>query len=84
MSASVSQQVLDILQKLPLEDQKMVLDFAVNLQHKQALTSDSSETPRSFFDVAKDYIGRGEGPSDLLTNPDYMKGYGEDSPAGNS
>jgi hypothetical protein len=84
MSASISQQVLDTLQKLSLEDQKMVLDFAVDLQHKQALISDSSETPRSFFDVAKEYIGRGEGPGDLLTNPDYMKGYGEDSPASHS
>ena len=32
---------------------------------------------RSFFEVAGDLIGAGEGPRDLSTNPDYLKGYGE-------
>jgi hypothetical protein len=31
----------------------------------------------SFFDVAKDLIGAGEGPGDLSTNPDYLQGYGQ-------
>lgn len=82
MSVSISQQVLDTLQNLSSEDQKMVLDFAVNLQNQKSATS--AEPAQSFFDVAKEYIGRGEGPGDLLTNPDYMKGYGKDSPASNS
>ncbi|MBW4443940.1 MAG: hypothetical protein KME10_22480 [Plectolyngbya sp. WJT66-NPBG17] len=84
MSVSIPQQVLDTLQALSLEDQKMVLDFAVNLQSKKSSTPDTSESPRSFFDVAREYIGRGEGASDLSTNPDYMKGYGEDETAGDS
>ena len=32
---------------------------------------------RSFFEMAGDLIGAGEGPGDLSTNPDYLKGYGE-------
>lgn len=84
MSVSIPQQVLDTLQTLSPEEQKMVLEFAVKLQHKQVPTSNSPESFQSFFDVAREFIGQGEGPSDLLTNPDYMKGYGQDSPASHS
>jgi hypothetical protein len=34
-------------------------------------------TPKSFFDVAQNLIGAGEGSGDISTNPDYMKGYGQ-------
>jgi len=33
--------------------------------------------PISFLEAAKDFIGSQEGPEDLSTNKDYMKGYGQ-------
>jgi len=33
--------------------------------------------PISFLEAAKDFIGCLEGPKDLSTNKDYMKGYGQ-------
>jgi hypothetical protein len=33
--------------------------------------------PISFLEAAKDFIGSLEGPEDLSTNKDYMKGYGQ-------
>ena len=32
---------------------------------------------RSFLEVAHAFIGAGEGPGDLSTNPSYMQGYGQ-------
>ena len=37
----------------------------------------AGNSERSFFDMAGNLIGAGEGPGDLSTNPDYLKGYGE-------
>jgi hypothetical protein len=33
--------------------------------------------PVSFLEAAKEFIGSLEGPEDLSTNKDYMKGYGQ-------
>jgi len=33
--------------------------------------------PISFLEAAKDFVGSLEGPEDLSTNKDYMKGYGQ-------
>lgn len=33
--------------------------------------------PASFFDLAGDLLGQRTGPSDLSTNPKYMKGFGK-------
>lgn len=81
MSTSIQKQVLDGLQQLSSEDQQTVLNLVVSLQNK---LSQSSETPRSFLNVAGEYVGRGEGVSDLSTNPEYMKGYGENASTGHS
>lgn len=35
------------------------------------------EEPISFLEAAKNYIGSLEGPEELSTNKDYMKGYGQ-------
>jgi hypothetical protein len=37
----------------------------------------AEEEPISFLEAAKDFIGSLEGPEDLSTNKDYMKGYGQ-------
>ncbi|MBE9011976.1 hypothetical protein IQ250_17395 [Pseudanabaenaceae cyanobacterium LEGE 13415] len=81
MSTSIQQQVLDGLQQLSSDDQQTVLNLVVSLQNK---LPQSSETSRSFLDVAGEYVGRGEGASDLSTNPEYMKGYGENTATGHS
>ena len=36
-----------------------------------------AERPMSALELAGDLVGRGEGPIDLSTNPQYMEGYGE-------
>lgn len=41
------------------------------------LTNDQPATGISCADLAGDLIGSVEGPSDLATNPKYMKGYGQ-------
>ncbi|MBD1822585.1 hypothetical protein H6F51_08755 [Cyanobacteria bacterium FACHB-DQ100] len=84
MSASVQQQVLDGLQRLSSEEQQLVLDLVISLQNKHAQSSELLETPQSFLDVAGEYIGRGEGASDLSTNPEYMEEYGENASTGHS
>ncbi|MGG6270189.1 hypothetical protein ACQ4M3_34910 [Leptolyngbya sp. AN03gr2] len=81
MSAQIQQQVLDGLQQLSSEDQQTVLNLVISLQNKHP---QSSETPQSFLDVAGEYVGRGEGASDLSTNPEYMEGYGENASTGHS
>lgn len=81
MSASIQQQVLEGLQQLSSEEQQVVLDLVVSLRNQH---SQSSKTPQSFLDVAGEYVGRGEGASDLSTNPEYMKGYGENASTGHS
>jgi len=36
-----------------------------------------AKEPVSFLEAAKEFIGSLEGPEDLSTNKDYMKGYGQ-------
>lgn len=74
----LSEQILQPVEALPIEDQQ-VLDFVEFLQAKrqQARMTETETGPRSFFEVAQASIGAGEGPSDLSTNPDYMRGYGQ-------
>lgn len=84
MSAQIQQQVLDGLQRLSSEEQQIVLNLVVSLQNKHSQSSSLSETPQSFLDVAGEYVGRGEGESDLSTNPEYMEGYGENASTSHS
>jgi hypothetical protein len=75
----VSEQILHTVEVLSAEDQQQVLDFAEFLWAKrQRVRLIAPETaPRSFFEVAQVWIGAGEGPGDLSTNPNYMQGYGQ-------
>ncbi len=74
----LSKQILNTVDALPDMDQRQVLDFADFLRLRRsksiALQIDSD---RSFFEVAGDLIGAGEGLGDLSTNAEYLKGYGE-------
>ena len=40
------------------------------------MTKLAGNSERSFFEMVGDLIGAGEGPGDLSTNSDYLKGYG--------
>lgn len=73
-----SEEILKVVEALPDIDRRQVLDFADFLRLKKARSIASPvDSERSFFEVAGDLIGAGEGPGDLSTNPDYLKGYGE-------
>ena len=74
-----SEKILQIIQSLSEKDQQQVLDFAEFLRSRrqQSLAIEDKAAPQSFFEVARDVIGIGEGPGDLSTNPAYMQGYGE-------
>jgi Ribbon-helix-helix protein, copG family len=37
----------------------------------------NGERPVSALELAGDFVGCGEGPGDLSTNPKYMEGFGE-------
>jgi hypothetical protein len=75
----LSEQILQTVEALSVEEQQQVLNFVQLLwvKRQQARTSESATASRSFFDVAQAVIGAGEGPGDLSTNPDYMQGYGQ-------
>ncbi len=83
----LSEQILQTIEELPTADQLEVLDFAefiwAKRQQSKATEFDNNpaappgQAQRSFFEVAKDSIGAGEGPGDLSTNLDYMQGYGQ-------
>lgn len=76
----LSEQILQAVEVLPSEDQRQVLEFVEFLWAKRQgiETPEAETTSRSFFEVAHDWIGAGEGAGDLSTNPDYMQGYGQD------
>ena len=92
MTASVmTSAVISILSSIdrlsPNEQQEIVLGLLERMAGDE-LTLESGmrsvlmakltgKSERSFFEVAGDLIGAGEGPGDLSTNPDYLKGYGE-------
>lgn len=75
----LSTQILQMVEALPAEDQRQVLEFVEGVwaKRQQARTMEPESTPRSFFEVAQALIGAGEGSGDLSTNPDYMQGYGQ-------
>lgn len=68
------------LKMLPFEKQQEVLDFIEFLQAKvnQQGGARSNQQPGiSALEAAGDLIGCVEGPEDLSTNPEYLKGFGE-------
>ena len=78
----LTQQVVQAIERLPEVEQRQILDFVEFLMAKhqksnELLRVEESEEPKSFAETARDIIGMGEGPGDLSTNPNYMKGYGE-------
>jgi len=75
----LSEQILQTVEALSIEDQRQILDFVEFLQAKRQQTrmADADTVPQSFFEVAQAAIGAGEGPGDLSTNPVYMQGYGQ-------
>jgi hypothetical protein len=75
----LSERILQTVEALPTEDQRQVLDFVefIRAKRQQARTTEPETAERSFFEVAQDLIGAGEGLGDLSTNPDYMQGYGQ-------
>lgn len=78
----LAQQVVQGIECLPEASQQQVLDFIEFLivKHQESdgqVLAGESEEPKSFAEAAGDIIGMGEGPGDLSTNPDYMKGYGQ-------
>ena len=75
----LSEQILQTVEALPIEDQQQVLDFVefIWAKRQKASTTELETTPRSFFEVAQASIGVGERPGYLSTNPEYMQGYGQ-------
>jgi hypothetical protein len=74
----LSEQILSAVDDLPDMDQRQVLDFVDFLRLRRAkLIAVQPESDRSFFEVAGEWIGAGEGPGDLSTNAEYLKGYGK-------
>ncbi|TFI51585.1 DUF2281 domain-containing protein [Mastigocladus laminosus UU774] len=75
----LSEQILQTVEALSVEDQQQVLDFVEFLRTKRqkSRTVEPEIAHQSFFEVAKAAIGSGEGPGDVSTNPDYMQGYGQ-------
>ena len=75
----IQQQIIEILQTLPLIEQQKVLDFAEFLQSKQQISQPEPEKPISVLELAGDLIGSLQGgPPDLSTNKKYMEGFGEE------
>lgn len=77
--SNLSEQILQTVEALSIEDQRQVLDFVEFLRAKrqQPRIAATEAASRSFLEVAQAAIGAGEGPGDLSTNPDYMQGYGQ-------
>ena len=74
----LSEEILKAVEDLHDIDRQQVLNFADFLRLKKANSiALPMNSERSFFEVAGDLIGAGEGPGDLSTNADYLKGYGE-------
>ena len=78
----LTQQVVEGIEGLPEASQRQILDFVEFLvaKHQESTgqsLSEKREEPKSLAETARDIIGMGEGPGDLLTNPKYMEGYGQ-------
>lgn len=76
---ALSEQILKTVEVLSESERRQLLDYAEFLKFKRRreITSDAEAEPKSFLEVAGDIIGMAEGPGDLLSNPDYMSGYGQ-------
>lgn len=44
---------------------------------REYLAKEDEEITVTAYDLAKDFLGCGEGPSDLSSNKKYMEGYGQ-------
>jgi len=58
----LSEQILQTVEALPIEDQQQVLDFVefIWTKRQKASTTEPETTPRSFFQVAQASIGVGD------------------------
>ena len=75
---ALSEQILKTVETLPERAQRQLLDHAEFLQFKQQQANgNGDDEPKSFLEGAKDAIGIAEGPGDLLSNPEHMRGYGQ-------
>ena len=79
MITPLVEQIMQIVQALPEEEQRKVLDFVefMKARHQEAMSIETNDAPHSFLETAQETIGMGEGLGDLSTNPVYMKGYGQ-------
>lgn len=67
---------MEEFESLPSDEQAKVIDFIHVLKSRRSLNDLPVETP-SLFDLVKDLAGIvKDGPSDLSSHPDHMKGYG--------
>jgi hypothetical protein len=77
LMTQIEQQMIETFRSLPLEKQEELLNFAeflkAKLDHRESMPAASI----SAFDAAGDLIGCVEGPDDLSTNKEYMKGFGQ-------
>jgi len=73
---TLKQSAITAISQLPntatLNDIQAILKFKLD---KNIIKAEPE--PISFLEAAKDFIGCLEGPEDLSTNKDYMKGYGQ-------
>ncbi|MEM1040998.1 MAG: hypothetical protein AAGI91_00050 [Bacteroidota bacterium] len=70
------QELIEAVRQLPPEQRRQ---FEVAYERMRSGGDGAEADERSAYDKLKHLIGRAEGPPDLSTNPDYMKGFGEDS-----
>ena len=78
------EQAIAKIQQLPEPLAQEVIDYVDFLMYKHHLPpmlpehqETAPEDSPSFYDLAKPYLGIGEGPADLSTNKDYFVGFGE-------
>ncbi len=74
---TLKQSAITAISQLP--DTANINDIVVvlyQIRREKEAVNQTEAKPVSCFDLMKDYIGCAEGPEDLSTNKDYMKGYG--------
>jgi len=74
---TLKQSAITAISQLP--ETATINDIQARLEQLQlgGNTIKVEKEPISFLEAAKDFIGSLEGPEDLSTNKDYMKGYGQ-------
>ena len=74
---TLKQSAITAISQLP--ETATINDIQARLEQLQlgGNTIKVEKEPISFLEAAKDFIGCLEGPKDLSTNKDYMKGYGQ-------